>query len=275
MANTLLLHSSVYGLSRRICERIAARLTERGERSVVAALTDAAVDPAAFDCIVIGASIKHGKHHPTVLDYFRRHQGLLQARPSALFSVNLVARKPGKDTPQTNPYLKALLAHSPWQPRLTGVFAGELDYSRYGTVDRQLMRFVMWINRGPTDPRTRQCFTRWDAVDRFADDVVELARSAALRAPSAAAAAQAGVAALPVAQAVPATAAGAAAAAATAATDAAAATAATAATAVHAAAGLATAVPATAAPAAAAEPAAASRAANPAGRAAAPQLLAG
>ncbi len=179
MASTLLLYSSVFGLSRRICERIAARLTAAGERTTVAALTDTSVDPAAFDAIVIGASIKHGKHHPTVLPFLRLHRALLDSRPSALFSVNLVARKPAKNTPQTNPYLKALVAQSPWKPRLLGVFAGELDYARYGTVDRQMMRLVMWINRGPTDPHTKVSFTNWDEVDRFAGQVLELVRGAA------------------------------------------------------------------------------------------------
>ncbi len=188
MAHTLLLYSSVYGLSRRICERIAARLSAQGERATVAALTDPGVDPAAFDGIVIGASIKHGKHHPTVLPFLRQHQALLEARPSALFSVNLVARKPAKNTPQTNPYLKALVAQSPWKPQLLGVFAGELDYARYGTVDKQMMRLVMWINRGPTDPRTKVSFTNWDEVDRFAAQVHELVRGAPVRAGATAAA---------------------------------------------------------------------------------------
>lgn len=185
MATTLFLCSSVYGLSRRICERIAARLTAQGETTHVAALTDTTVDSSAFDAIVIGASIKHGKHHPSVLPFLREHQALLESRPSALFSVNLVARKPAKNTPQTNPYMKALLAQSPWQPRLLGVFAGELDYSRYGPVDKHMMRFVMWINRGPTDPRTKITFTNWDEVDRFAGQVLELVRGPAVR-PSAA-----------------------------------------------------------------------------------------
>lgn len=181
MANTLFLYSSVYGLSRRICERIAARLQAQGETTQVAALTDTTVDPSAFDAIVIGASIKHGKHHPSVLPFLRQHQAMLASKPSALFSVNLVARKPAKNTPQTNPYMKALLAQSPWQPRLLGVFAGELDYSRYGPVDKQMMRFVMWINRGPTDPRTKITFTNWDEVDRYAGQVLELVRGAAAR----------------------------------------------------------------------------------------------
>lgn len=175
MPNTLLLYSTVYGLSRRICERIQESLQRQGQQAHVAALADGGVDPAAFDAIVIGASIKHGKHHPSVLEYIRAHRALLESRPSALFSVNLVARKPAKNTPQTNPYLRRLVAQSPWKPRLLGVFAGELDYSRYGPIDKHMMRFVMWINKGPTDFATRVQFTNWDDVERFAGRVAALA----------------------------------------------------------------------------------------------------
>lgn len=179
MARTLLLYSSVYGLSRTICERIAESLEGQGVQPTVLALTDPAVDLSAYDAIVIGASIKHGKHHPSVLEFIRRHEAALSARPSALFSVNLVARKTGKNTPDTNPYLQALLRQSPWQPRLLGVFAGELDYSRYGLFDRQMMRLVMWINRGPTNPATHTQFTDWSEVERFAGRVAVLSASSA------------------------------------------------------------------------------------------------
>jgi menaquinone-dependent protoporphyrinogen oxidase len=175
VARVLLLYSTVYGLSKSICERIQTSLRNRGQAAEVAPLAGGNVDPTAFDAIVIGASIKHGKHHPSVLEFIRTHQKLLEAKPSALFSVNLVARKPGRNTPQTNPYLKRLLAKSPWTPRLAGVFAGELDYSRYGPLDKHMMRFVMWINRGPTDFNARVQFTNWDEVERFAGQVAALA----------------------------------------------------------------------------------------------------
>jgi menaquinone-dependent protoporphyrinogen oxidase len=99
---------------------------------------------------------------------------LLETRPSALFSVNLVARKPLKNTPQTNPYLRRLIAQSPWKPQLAAVFAGELDYSRYGPVDKYMMRLVMWLNRGPTDFASKVQYTDWQQVDRFADQVTQL-----------------------------------------------------------------------------------------------------
>ena len=174
MASTLLLYSSVYGLSKKICETIQASLQKRGVRADVAPLVGHTADLKTYDAIVLGCSIKHGKHHPSVLEFVRANKALLESTPSALFSVNLVARKPAKNTPETNPYLKRLLKQSPWKPKLQGVFAGELDYSRYGPVDKHMMRLVMWINKGPTDFSTRVTFTDWDEVERFAGKVAQL-----------------------------------------------------------------------------------------------------
>ena len=58
------------------------------------------------------------------------------------------------------------------------VFAGELDYSRYGPVDKYMMRLVMWINNGPTDFATKVEFTNWDDVERFAGEVAKLTAGA-------------------------------------------------------------------------------------------------
>lgn len=179
MTRVLLLYSTNFGLSQRICERIAELLRRRGLEARVVALTDPGVDPADCDVIVIGASIKHGKHQPAVLEFIQRHRTSLEARPGALFSVNLVARKPHRNTPETNPYLKRLVTQSPWKPQLLGVFAGELDYSRYGPVDKHMMRLVMWINRGPTDFATKVAFTNWQEVERYAERVAALATSVA------------------------------------------------------------------------------------------------
>lgn len=174
MARTLLLYSTVYGLSRTICERIQTILRQQGRNVDVAPLADGGVDPAAYDAIVIGASVKHGKHQPAVIEFIRKHQSLLESRPSALFSVNLVARKPNRNTPETNTYLQKLLAQIPWKPKMLAVFAGELDYSRYSPIDKHMMRFVMWLNKGPTDFSTKVQFTDWKEVERFAARVAAM-----------------------------------------------------------------------------------------------------
>lgn len=177
MARILLLYHGVYGQTRKICERLQAELAALGHPSEVVPLPGTATSPDTFDAIVIGASIRNGKHNPVVLDFVRRNRELLESRPSGFFSVNLVARKPAKNTPETNPYVKAFIARSPWKPALRGVFGGNLHYQRYRWSDRHIIRFIMTLTGGPTDLTTNVEYTDWDEVRRFA------ARIAALAAP--------------------------------------------------------------------------------------------
>jgi len=174
MARTLIAYWSGYGHTRRIAERLRDRLNERGDDAVISALDAEDIDPADFDRIVIGASIRNGKHKPPVHAFIQKHLELLNARPSAFFSVNLVARKPHKNSPETNPYMRAFVDKSAWRPALLGVFAGNLDYRRYSFSDRNIIRFIMWLTKGPTAADTCVEFTDWDAVDRFAGQIAEL-----------------------------------------------------------------------------------------------------
>lgn len=175
MSRILLLHQSVYGHTVKIGEFIRNELAPRGDEVELRPLPQGAADHADFDAILIGCSIRHGKHSPLVLDFIRNHRPLLESKPSAFFSVSLVARKPHKNQPDTNPYVKKFIAQSPWKPKLVGVFGGVLDYSRYGVVDRYAIRLIMTLTKGPTDLKTNTEFTNWDEVRRFAGRVSNLA----------------------------------------------------------------------------------------------------
>ena len=175
MARILLLHKGVYGHALKISERLRDGLEARGATAVVRPLEEGAADGGEFDAIVIGASIRHGKHNPAVMEFIRAQLPLLSSKPSAFFSVNLVARKPAKNTPETNPYARKFLAQSPWKPTVAAVFGGVLDYQRYGPFDRHAIRFIMKLTGGPTDLHTNTEFTDWDAVQRFAGRIAEIA----------------------------------------------------------------------------------------------------
>lgn len=98
----------------------------------------------------------------------------LDAKPNAFFSVNIVARKPQKNQPDTNPYLQKFLKGIRWRPKDTDVFAGKLDYPSYRFADRLMIRLIMLITGGPTDPRTVVEFTDWQRVDAFARRVISM-----------------------------------------------------------------------------------------------------
>jgi menaquinone-dependent protoporphyrinogen oxidase len=172
MSQILLIHSSVHGYTQKICEYLQRQLVEQGELVTVASLAEAP-DLALFDKVYIGASIRHGKHRPALYQFIEDHRAELDSKPSGFFSVSLVARKPNKNTPQTNSYMQQFLSQSPWQPRLLQVFGGNLDYQGYGAMDRNIIRFIMWLTKGPTDPNTKVEFTNWQKVDEFAQQIIE------------------------------------------------------------------------------------------------------
>ncbi len=169
MNKILLAYSTTDGHTPRICQRIADVLAQQGHKATVVALAQAdTLDLNSFDTIVIGASIRYGKHQPQVTEFINRYQSLLEQKNNAFFSVNIVARKPEKNRPETNPYLIKFLRQIGWKPRLLGVFAGKLDYPRYGFIDRQMIRLIMLITSGPTDPKAVIEFTDWQKVEDFA-----------------------------------------------------------------------------------------------------------
>lgn len=179
VARILILYHGIYGHTRKICDAINAELGEIGETADLVPVTEWDINEAdRYDMIVIGAAIRNGKHNRAVIQFIRSHRALLEAKKNAFFSVNLVARKPAKNTPETNPYVKAFLQRSPWEPQLVGVFAGNLDYQRYGVMDRHIIRFIMRLTGGPTDLQTKVEFTDWDKVRSFAGQLAELSGAA-------------------------------------------------------------------------------------------------
>lgn len=175
MAEILIVYSTVDGHTRKIALKLREWLEQPGHSVTLVAIEDVAlIDLRRFAAIVIGASIRYGKHRPQVQAFIADHLALLQARPSAFFSVNAVARKPERRTPETNPYVHRFLQQISWQPRLCAVFGGKIDYPRYNVFDRSLIRLIMWMTGGPTDPRTVVEFTDWEAVELFARDLQTL-----------------------------------------------------------------------------------------------------
>jgi menaquinone-dependent protoporphyrinogen oxidase len=175
MAQVLLVYSTIDGHTREICERLGSVMGDAGHQVVLEKLTASSdIDVTACDALVIGASIRYGKHRPEVAGFIDRHLGVLEAKPSAFFSVNAVARKSEKRGPDTNIYVRKFLASIAWKPQLIGIFGGKIDYPRYGFFDKHMIRFIMWMTKGPTDPTGTFEFTDWDAVHAFGKSVGDM-----------------------------------------------------------------------------------------------------
>jgi menaquinone-dependent protoporphyrinogen oxidase len=172
MAEILIVYSTVDGHTRKICRRLQQVIERRSHRVTLREIDDPSpLDWAAYDKVVVGASIRYGKHPERVYRFVTQHGAALDAKPNAFFTVNVVARKPEKCEPDTNPYMKKFLRQIAWKPKALAVFAGRIDYSLYRFWDRQTIRFIMFLTKGPTDLSTSVEFTNWDRVDAFGEFV--------------------------------------------------------------------------------------------------------
>jgi menaquinone-dependent protoporphyrinogen oxidase len=175
MANIIFIYSTTDGHTVNICSHLQQFINGHGHQVSIVSIDDAQlVDLASFDKIVIGASIRYGKHNKKVYAFIKSNEQLLNSKPNAFFSVNVVARKPGKNQPDSNPYLKKFLKEISWKPKQLAVFAGKIDYPRYNFLDRNIIRFIMWMTKGPTDPNATIEFTDWNQVKEFGQTICDM-----------------------------------------------------------------------------------------------------
>ena len=175
MSSILIIYATTDGHTRKISQRLQQVIEQQNHQVKVVSIKDEGnVDLTLFDKNVVGASIRYGKHSPYVYQFIKRNQPILESKPNAFFSVNVVARKPEKCQPDTNPYLKKFLKQIAWKPKQLAVFAGKLDYPKYSFWDRSIIRLIMWITKGPTDPKTVEEFTNWQQVEAFGRVISEM-----------------------------------------------------------------------------------------------------
>jgi menaquinone-dependent protoporphyrinogen oxidase len=168
VANIVFIYSTTDGHTLEICERLQQVVERDGHQSSLQELkAGSEIELASFDRVVIGASIRYGKHRPDVARFIENNVDVLEAMPSAFFSVNAVARKPDKREPHTNPYVRKFLKTITWKPPIIAIFGGKIDYPSYRFFDKTMIRFIMWMTNGPTDLDSTVDFTDWDAVDAF------------------------------------------------------------------------------------------------------------
>ncbi len=180
----LLFYATRDGQSRRIASHIADRLADHGICAPphdLAGAFPAAADLAAAPLVVVVAAVRYGRHLPEAERFFATYGELLARAPLVFVSVNLAARKAGKDAAAGHQYLRKLLARHGLKPVLAAAVAGRLDYPHYRWLDRQIIRFIMKMTGGPTDPRSCVEFTSWQAVDQIASRIADLHGSAGSR----------------------------------------------------------------------------------------------
>jgi menaquinone-dependent protoporphyrinogen oxidase len=164
---TAILYSSVDGQTLKICNKLKEVMNQYNQDVALFSIADFNEDITNYDRLIIGASIRYGVHNKKIIDFINTHKNQLDSIRTAFFSVNLVARKAEKRTPDTNPYVIKFFKTIDWTPTIVEVFAGKLDYKKYPFFDRIMIQFIMWMTKGPTDRNAEIEYTDWDRVTAF------------------------------------------------------------------------------------------------------------
>ena len=164
------------GQTRRIVDRLAEHLGARGVGTTIADLatsTSPIIDTEA-KLVLLAAAIRYGFHLPAARHFLAHLRAEVPDERIAVVSVNLTARKPGRQTAEGNVYLRNWLKRTGLRPALAAAVAGRLDYPTYRWFDRMMIQAIMTISGGPTDPTTVIEYTDWAEVENLSEELAKL-----------------------------------------------------------------------------------------------------
>ena len=171
---TVIIYSSVDGHTFKICNRLKEVLLQNNQNVKLFSVDDFKEDVTNYDKFIIGTSIRYGMHNKKIIDFINTNKIQLDSIKTAFFSVNLVARKSEKNTPDSNPYVIKFFKNVDWKPTIVEVFAGKLNYKKYPFFDRIMIQFIMQMTKGPTNTNTEIEYTNWDKVTAFGLQLIKL-----------------------------------------------------------------------------------------------------
>lgn len=172
----LICYSTTDGHTKKIAETMANDW--QGEVKVIPFHElDQYVGDRSITAVVVGASIRYGHFNKQLVASIRAKLDWFESIQTAFYSVNLTARKPGKDDPATSPYVTKFLKTTGWKPDQIAMFAGRLAYPMYRFWDKQMIRFIMKLTGGCADGKSTVEYTNWSEVRRFSKTVSGLAAS--------------------------------------------------------------------------------------------------
>jgi menaquinone-dependent protoporphyrinogen oxidase len=168
----LVLYSSREGQTRKIVDAMLEHVPD-WQADIYDLHEQPTPDLTPYDKVLIAASIRYGHFHPSLNKFVEQYHAALKGKEAAFVSINLVARKPEKNTPETNLYTKKWLQQSKWKPQHVVVFAGALRYSRYNWWQKRIIQLIMWMTGGSTDTSRDIEFTNWANVQKFAEQLLK------------------------------------------------------------------------------------------------------
>ncbi len=122
-------------------------------------------DISTYDAVIIGSAIRSSRWLPEAESFLRENRKRLRNLPVAYFLSCLTLAKPGEEPRRmARAMMEPLLKEVPEvRPLGLGLFAGVLDYSKFGFGMRTVLRYKMW-SKGVREGDYRD----WTAIRKWA-----------------------------------------------------------------------------------------------------------
>lgn len=162
----LILYATTEGQTHKIARRAAAHLTLRGKAAQVLHVGDAAdVDLAAFDGLILAASVHAGSYQPEFTEFVTREKARLDGIRHVFLSVSLSAASTEDEDREG---IAAVVAHmtrdTGWTPQAVWHVAGAFRFTKYDFLKAWAMRWIA-ARRDPGAPRSADTeYTDWQQL---------------------------------------------------------------------------------------------------------------
>jgi menaquinone-dependent protoporphyrinogen oxidase len=184
MKPLLVVYATREGHTRKIAEHVAATIRGRGDDIDV---VDAAHVPRGFDAkryagAILAASVHLGQHEHEMIVFARKYRSDLERVPTAFLSVSLEeasvenAAAPYDVRADAAQDVKRLVdrfcERAELRPSRIWPLAGALLYTRYGAIEKLVMRMIAKRAGGDTDTSRDHEYTDWKGLDQFVTSMV-------------------------------------------------------------------------------------------------------
>jgi menaquinone-dependent protoporphyrinogen oxidase len=171
MARILIVYGTTEGHTARVAGAVAETLHRTGAVVDVHAADDPAPAPDGYDAVVVAASVHAGRYQRAVRKWVKAHAAVLTRKPTAFVSVCLgVLQHDPKAERDLRAILDRFVSETGWKPAVSKFVAGALPYTKYGWLQRVIMKRIVEKAGGDTDTRRDFEYTDWNDLRHFAAD---------------------------------------------------------------------------------------------------------
>ena len=85
MTGSLIIYSSTDGHTKTICQRIMSCIADGNSKNILSLKEAAKINLLEFDKIIIGASIRYGRHSRELYKFIKLNKSILDQRNSVFF----------------------------------------------------------------------------------------------------------------------------------------------------------------------------------------------